>query len=92
MDNTATAYKWRITNAKYIYIIDENSSSPFIYDMSGDTRVYPITYTGSILSGEPDEIRIKRNVSILSDEQFRVLFNTMKGLLATDDDGKYLHL
>ena len=101
-NNTASAFKWRITNAKYIYITDEGTyaeiggtqhiGSPFIYDMSGDTRIYPASYTGQTYEGQPDETFIKRSTTILSKEDYRILFEIMTRLLAEDPDGAYLQL
>ena len=40
MLTTAVVYKWRITNAKYIYLTDEKYGEPFIYDINKEMRKY----------------------------------------------------
>ena len=87
--NTAIVYKWRITNAKYIYITDEEYKGPFIYDMTDDKRVYSedTTYNRKV-----DEVLIKRNASMFDEEQYKEAFKLLKFLLNNDPDGYYLHL
>lgn len=92
--NIASAFKWRITNAKYIYITDEGIDNgkyglPFIYDMSGDTRVYP---NGIETSGVPNEGEIKLVASLLGPVEYEEQFTTMLTLMQSDEDGKYLQL
>ena len=89
MLTTAVVYKWRITNAKYIYITDEEDNGPFIYDMTDDTRVYSENITDY---GKVDEVLIKRNASMFSEERYQKAFDTLKGLLKNDPDGYYLRL
>lgn len=93
MLTTAVVYKWRIRNAKYIYLIDENKDNPepFIYDINDGTRKYSNDVI--VLDKKVDEIMIKENVSSLDNEEaYKDAFEKMSGLLKSDEDGYYLHL
>ena len=100
MLTTAVVYKWRITNAKYIYLTDEDRDEngkpigePFIYDINKEMRKYRDGFKPEEIFTKPDEIIIKENVSSLDDEwAYKVAFEKMSGLLKTDPDGRYLHL
>ena len=91
MLTTAVVYKWRIRNAKYIYLIDEDKDNPepFIYYINDEMRIY----SGDTVYKKVDEIMIKENVSSLDNkEDYEKAFVKMSGLLKSDDDGRYLHL
>lgn len=90
MLTTAVVYKWRITNAKYIYLIDEEYGEPFIYYINDEMRIYSDGHTEY---KKADEIMIKENVSSLDNEEaYKDAFEKMSGLLKSDEDGRYLHL
>ena len=91
MLTTAVVYKWRITNAKYIYLIDEDKDNPepFIYYINDEMRIYS---DGSTKYQKADEIIIKENVSSFDEGAYKVAFENMSGLLKSDKDGRYLHL
>ena len=92
MLTTAVVYKWRIANAKYIYLIDENKDNPepFIYYINDEMRIYS---DGSTKYQKADEIIIKENVSSFDEVAYKVAFEKMSVLLKSDEkDGRYLHL
>ena len=90
MLTTAVVYKWRITNAKYIYLIDEEYGGPFIYYINDEMRIYSDGHTEY---KKADEIIIKEIVSSFDEEgAYKDAFEKMSGLLKSDKDGRYLHL
>ena len=89
MLTTAVVYKWRIANARYIYLIDEIYGKPFIYDVNVEMRTYSDDHIEPI---KVDEIRIKENVSSFDEGAYKDAFEKMSELLKTDKDGRYLHL
>lgn len=97
MSTTAVVYKWRITNAKYIYLTDENEDNPkpkpFIYDINEGTRTYSKDDNDDIVPNQKvDEIMIKEIVSSFDDGTYENAFGEMSRLLKSDKDGRYLHL
>lgn len=95
MFTTAVVYKWRITNAKYIYLTDEDKDNPepepFIYDINDGTRKY-LDPNHKEYDSKVDEIMIKEIVSSFDDGTYENAFDKMSGLLKSDKDGFYLHL
>ena len=91
MSTTAVVYKWRITNAKYIYLTDEDNAGPFIYYINDGKREY-LDHIDP--SKKVDEIKIKEIVSsfVEDDETYQEAFKSMSELLKSDKDGRYLHL
>ena len=94
LTTTAVVYKWRITNAKYIYLADEDKDNPepFIYDINDGMRKYSNDVI--VPNQKVDEIRIKENVSYFAKdkETYKKAFENMSELLQSDKDGRYLHL
>lgn len=77
-----SAYKWRITNSKYVYITDEYNYGPFIYDKTTQTRVYENMGTVE----RADDAVIADVVSELTLEEYTERFNQMKILMETDEE------
>lgn len=77
-----SAYKWRITNTKYVYITDEHNYGPFIYDKATHIR----EYEGGIEESVTNDGLIADVVSELTLEEYTERFNQMKNLAETDEE------
>ena len=77
------AYKWRLTNEKYVYITNETYTK--------DLPDYSLAF---ISSGETPEIEdlIKTAVSTMSEFEYENCFNNMLEVLNNDEDGKKINL
>lgn len=81
-------FKWRLTNAKYVYITDEVDNGPFIYDSINSGR----TYLSGTTVQDVDESLISMNVSAMSEEDYENNLSLLQTLMKRDEDGKYLKL
>lgn len=77
-----SAYKWRITNTKYVYITDEHNYGPFIYDKATHIR----EYEGGIEESVTNDGLIADVVSEFTLEEYTERFNQMKNLTKTDEE------
>lgn len=74
------AFKWRLQNGIYGYLIDEdNQNGPFAYDISNSSRIYP---DGTIETGTTvNEGEISATVSKFSRDEYINAFNSFKSFI-----------
>ena len=73
------AYKWRLDNGIYGYIVDESGNTPFIYHIENNQRDY---------SGRTEYLPVKENlisslVSNMSKQEYETAFNNFKEFVLT---------
>jgi hypothetical protein len=75
--NMKAAFKWRLQNGIYGYLIDEdNQNGPFAYDISDHSRIYP---DGTIETGATvNEGEISTTVSKFSRDEYINAFSSFK--------------
>ena len=86
-------FKWRIVTNKYLYLLDEDGTMPFIYNKITGERTYLEGDTGTtVVTGNTvDEGLIKEQASKIKNETvYCNKFNTMLDLAQLDDDAKQL--
>ena len=78
--NMKAAFKWRLQNGIYGYLIDEdNQNRPFAYDISNRSRIYP---DGTIETGTTvNEGEISTTVSKFSRDEYINAFNSFKSFI-----------
>lgn len=90
-------YKWRITEHKYAYICNSDGNTPFIRLAKCDDTCYITkgnTYcrSNSNVAKFSSDDKISRQVYSMSEADYAKLFDEMKELIATDDDGKTMKI
>lgn len=90
-------YKWRITEHKYAYICNSDGNTPFIRLAKCDDTCYITkgnTYcrSNSNVAKFSSDDKISRQVYSMSEAVYARLFDEMKELIATDDDGKTMKI